>query len=107
MTTTPDLSGLPEPVRRAVEAANAHDTAGFLDLFTEDGAVDDWGRRFVGREALETWSDREFIGVKVSLRITAVSRSGSQVIVSAQVGGNGFNGPSDCSPSRSKGTGSP
>ncbi|MFE0632337.1 nuclear transport factor 2 family protein [Streptomyces sp. NPDC058864] len=95
MTTSEFLPELPEPVRRAVTAANAHDTEAFLDQFAEHGAVDDWGRRFEGREAVEGWSDREFIGVKVSLKLTGVTRRGGQVIVSAQVGGNGFNGPSD------------
>jgi hypothetical protein len=90
--TAPEL---PEPVRRAVAAANAHDTQAFLDQFTEHGAVDDWGRRFEGRAAIEGWSDREFIGVQVSLQVTGVTRHGDQVTVSARVGGNGFNGPSD------------
>lgn len=90
--TTPEL---PEPVRRAVAAANAHDTEGFLDQFTEQGAVDDWGRRFEGRDAIQGWSDREFIGVRVSLKVAGVTRHGDQVTVAAQVGGNGFNGPSD------------
>ncbi|MGI5254990.1 nuclear transport factor 2 family protein [Actinacidiphila glaucinigra] len=93
--TASDFPELPEPVRRAVAAANAHDTEAFLDQFSEHGAVDDWGRRFEGREAVEGWSDREFIGVKVSLTVTGVTRRGSQVIVSTQVGGDGFNGPSD------------
>ncbi|WP_431969318.1 nuclear transport factor 2 family protein [Actinacidiphila sp. bgisy160] len=90
-----DFPELPEPVRRAVAAANARDTEAFLDQFTERGAVDDWGRRFEGREAVAGWSDREFIGVKVSLKVTGVTRYRDQVIVSAQVGGDGFNGPSD------------
>ncbi|MDX3234449.1 nuclear transport factor 2 family protein [Streptomyces sp. ME03-5709C] len=93
--TSSDFPGLPEPVRRAVAAANAHDTEGFLDQFTEEGTVDDWGRRFVGREAVAGWSDREFIGVQVSLKVTEVTRRGNEIIVSAEVGGMGFNGPSD------------
>jgi hypothetical protein len=82
-------------VQRAVDAANAGDTEGFLDSFTDEGAVDDWGREFRGREAIRSWSDEEFIGVDVSLAVTAVRRTGATVTVSADVGGRGFNGPSD------------
>ncbi len=88
------MADLPPPVDAAVAAANGGDTEAFLDVFTTDGAVDDWGREFVGRDAIRAWSDREFIGVQVSLEVTAVSTDGATVAVSAQVGGGGFNGPS-------------
>ncbi|MDJ0343071.1 nuclear transport factor 2 family protein [Streptomyces sp. H10-C2] len=88
-------SDLHPAVRRATDAANSGNTEAFLDSFTDDGAVDDWGRVFTGREAIRGWSDKEFIGTAVSLDITAVRRSGDSVTVSATVGGNGFNGPSD------------
>jgi len=40
------------------------------------------------------WSDTEFIGKRVSLSITGVEEQGGKMVVSAQVGGDGFNGPS-------------
>jgi hypothetical protein len=85
---------VPDPVQRALDAANAHDIEAFLDAFTADGAVDDWGRVFRGREAVRAWSDQEFIGVRVSLRVTGSTERDQQVTVAAQVGGDGFNGPS-------------
>jgi hypothetical protein len=90
--TTPDL---PEPVRAAVAAVAALDTDAFLAAFGDDGAVDDWGRVFRGPDAVRGWSDAEFIGKLVTLDITAVRTEGDVVTVSAQVGGQGFNGPSD------------
>jgi hypothetical protein len=90
--TTP---ALPEPVGRAVSAATAGDTDGFLAAFTPDGAVDDWGRVFTGPDAIRGWSDAEFIGKQVTLDVTGVRTDGDVVTVSAQVGGSGFNGPSD------------
>lgn len=86
---------LPEPVRRAVDAATSWDTAGFLAAFGATGAVDDWGRVFRGPDAIRGWSDAEFIGKQVTLDVTAVRTNGNVVTVSAQVGGKGFNGPSD------------
>jgi hypothetical protein len=88
---------LPAPVRAAVDAANAGDVDAFLTCFLQDGMVDDWGRHFRGHEAIRRWSDREFIGVHVSLEVTDVATHhahAGEVTVLAQVGGDGFNGPS-------------
>jgi hypothetical protein len=86
---------LPAPVRRALRSANGGDTDGFLAAFTDDGAVDDWGREFRGADAIRGWSDAEFIGKQVTLDVTGVRTEGATTTVSAQVGGNGFTGPSD------------
>ncbi|WP_031521393.1 nuclear transport factor 2 family protein [Streptomyces sp. NRRL F-5123] len=87
---------LPVPVAAALEAANAGATEDFLAAFAEDGAVDDWGREFRGHDAIRAWSDAEFIGKQVRLDVTGCHRTdGDTITVSAQVGGNGYNGPSD------------
>ena len=85
---------IPAPVARLLQAANAHDTGAFLDSFTDDGVVDDWGREFEGAEAIRGWSDREFIGVAVRLDVTRVTTDDGKTVVSAEVGGDGYNGPS-------------
>ena len=84
----------PEPVARLLQAANDHDTDAFLASFTDDGVVDDWGREFAGPDAIRGWSDKEFIGVAVTLEILSVTTEGDTTTVAAQVGGSGFNGPS-------------
>ena len=88
------MTDLPEPVSAAIEAANANDTDAFLACFATDGVVDDWGREFRGPNAVRGWSDAEFIGVRVSLDVTEVEERDGAVTVTAQVGGDGFNGPS-------------
>ena len=55
---------LPPPVQAILTAAGAGDTPGFLASFTPHGVVDDWGREFRGAEAIQGWSDAEFIGVQ-------------------------------------------
>jgi uncharacterized protein (TIGR02246 family) len=90
----PDQDSIPQSVAAALAAANANDTEAFLDCFADDGVVDDWGREFRGREEIRGWSDREFIGVRVSLEVTAVEELGGATVITAQVGGDGFNGPS-------------
>jgi hypothetical protein len=87
-------SELPAAVGALIDAANANDTPAFLACFTGDGVVDDWGREFKGADAIRGWSDREFIGVQVQLDVGEVSSDGDEIVVAAEVGGNGFNGPS-------------
>ncbi len=85
---------LPAPVRAMIDAANDGDLAGFLAGFTDDGVVDDWGREFRGAAQIRAWSDAEFIGRQVTLAVREISQLNGNTVVSAQVGGNGFNGPS-------------
>jgi hypothetical protein len=77
------MTDLPAPVVELVAAVTAGDTDAFLALFTEDGVVDDWGRRFTGRASIRHWSDKEFIGAKGMLTPHKVSRSGDTVTVDA------------------------
>ena len=88
------MNDLPQPVAALIEAANANDTDAFLASLAPDAVVDDWGREFHGPDEIRGWSDREFIGVDVSLEVTAVEQSDGATTVTATVGGHGFNGPS-------------
>ncbi len=86
---------MPIPVAAALEAASAGNTEDLLAAFAPLGAVDDWGRVFRGHDAIRRWSDAEFIGKEVTLRVTGSRTEGDTTTVSAEVGGKGFNGPSD------------
>ena len=85
---------LPAPVAAVIDATNAGDRARFLAAFTPDGAVDDWGRVFVGPDEIGAWNDRENIGVHAAFAVDRVTIDGDEVTVAVQVSGNGFNGPS-------------
>jgi ketosteroid isomerase-like protein len=85
---------LPQAVANLLDAANANDTDAFLASLAPDAVVDDWGREFRGPDAIRGWSDREFIGVDVSLDVTDVEQRDGETTVTAMVGGRGFNGPS-------------
>lgn len=85
---------LPDLIERFVKTVNGGDTTSFLDFFPKDGAVDDWGRRFVGHDAIRGWSDREFIGAKGHMTVTGAEEKGNTVSITADWKSNYFTGPS-------------
>ncbi len=85
---------LPDLIDRFVEAVNRGDTEAFLAFFPENGVVDDWGRRFVGHDAIRGWSDREFIGAKGKMTVTKVEQKGNEVSVMADWKSNYYSGAS-------------
>lgn len=44
---------IPTTLATLIEVVNSHDEQGFLDSFAPEGVVDDWGREFVGRDAIK------------------------------------------------------
>jgi hypothetical protein len=86
------VTELPAEVARLLDATNAEDPAAFLDAFTDDGVVDDWGRRFAGRERIAEWDAGENIGVHSRIEATSVRRTGDTVEFGVRVSGDGYNG---------------
>jgi ketosteroid isomerase-like protein len=86
------VTELPPEVARLLDATNAEDRAAFLDAFTDDGVVDDWGRRFAGRERIAEWDAGENIGVHSRIEATSVRRAGDTVEFGVRVSGGGYNG---------------
>jgi len=72
---------IPKLLADFTAATNRGDTPAFLDCFAIDGVVDDWGRRFVGHDAIKRWSDAETIGAHGTLTITNVISADAQKIV--------------------------
>jgi hypothetical protein len=85
----------PDPIRRFVEATNAGDTDAFLDTFTADASLSDWGRSFQGREQIARWNQSDNIGVKSNLRIVRIASAEGSYHVRIAVKGSGFNGEGD------------
>jgi hypothetical protein len=83
---------LPAPVARAVDAVNAGDTDAFLSEFVSDGWIDDNGRRFVGRDEMRAWSDRELIGANSRFAVTGSEPTDRGVGVDIEVASDGFSG---------------
>ena len=83
---------LPAAVAQLLQATNAEDRTLFLDAFTDDGVVDDWGREFAGRDRIAEWDTGENIGVHSRIEVTGVDRDRDRTTVGVSVSGEGYNG---------------
>ncbi|TFV94059.1 nuclear transport factor 2 family protein [Leifsonia flava] len=88
------MNALPGPVDAFFEATNAGDVDRFVEAFAADGVIDDWGRTFAGHDGVRQWTQGESIGVEQTFEVTSFRIEGRTVVVMADVGGNGFTGPS-------------
>jgi phenylacetic acid degradation operon negative regulatory protein len=87
---------LPAPIRTFVDATNAGDTARFVAAFAADAELDDWGRRFHGRDGIAGWNETDNIGKRARFTVEG-GRPGSkdgEYLLDVTVGGDGFNGRS-------------
>ena len=85
----------PVAVRRMVEATNSGDRDAFVDAFTEDAYLEDWGREFHGREGVASWNETDNIGKNAHFKATGTVERDGRYIVTLVVTGGGFNGTSD------------
>ncbi|MET0976913.1 MAG: nuclear transport factor 2 family protein [Leifsonia sp.] len=88
------MNALPTPVDDFFEATNHADVDRFVAAFALDGVIDDWGRTFTGHDGVRRWTEGESIGVAQTFEITSFRVEGNTVVVKAEVGGDGFTGPS-------------
>lgn len=86
------VASVPAPIQRMIDTTNAGDTVGFLDCFTADAFLSDWGRDFSGRDGIATWDRTDNIGVKSKLRVVEISPEGATYRATVAVNGGGFNG---------------
>ncbi len=80
--------------KRLIEVVSTGDTDGFLDLFTDHGFVDDWGRTFTGHGQIRAWSDEEFIGAHGHLSRIRIESTATTATIVAQWSSERHTGPS-------------
>jgi hypothetical protein len=78
---------LPTPVQGYITAGNAFDTDAMAEVFAADALVNDDRREFWGRDAIRAWIDREVVGAKVTMAVTATEEHYGDVIVHAALDG--------------------
>ncbi|MGO4533909.1 nuclear transport factor 2 family protein [Leifsonia sp. 2MCAF36] len=96
MTETHDDTGtnLPEPIRRFIDATNSGDSEAFVNAFTPNAFLSDWGREFHGREGVRRWDGTDNIGVNAHFALVDVSAGTDpeSYVVTLTVTGDGYNG---------------
>lgn len=85
---------LPSPVQAVIDAINNTDTDAFIAAFTEDGAVDDWGRVLRGPDGLRSWAATDAIGQNARMTVLEHSTEGDVTSVRFEWKSNRFNGES-------------
>lgn len=87
---------LPAPVQAFVDATNRADSDGFLDAFTADATLDDWGRTFTGRDGIARWNRTDNIGKQSHFEVLAIAPGPvrDSYVVTLRVTGSGYNGAS-------------
>ncbi|MFI6265388.1 nuclear transport factor 2 family protein [Micromonospora sp. NPDC051006] len=90
MTTT----DLPPAIRAFIEATNRGDSAAFVEAFTDDAYLNDWGREFRGRDGVRDWDGSDNIGVQSHFDLVAIEPGPDpdSYVVTLTVSGNGYNG---------------
>jgi ketosteroid isomerase-like protein len=79
---------LPAPVQGYIAASNAIDGDALIECFADDAFVNDARREFWGKAAIRAWLDREVIGDKVTMDVTATSAHYGDVAVDAVMDGD-------------------
>jgi SnoaL-like domain len=79
---------LPAPVQGYIAAGNAFDADALIACFAGDALVNDARREFRGAGAIRRWLDREVIGDKVTMEVTAVAERHGDVAVDAVMDGD-------------------
>ncbi len=83
---------VPKPILDVFESINAEDRAGFIADFSEDAVVDDWGREFVGLDAIASWNDNENIARATRISVTGYRETEGAHFVFTRVSGHGYHG---------------
>ena len=86
------MTDLAAPIARMIAATNAGDTEAFLDCFTTDAYLEDWGRGFDGREGIASWNQTDNIGKKSHFEAVGVEGTDTHQVVTIAVSGGGYNG---------------
>jgi len=88
-------TAVPAPVQALIDAINAADTDAFVDAFTADGFVSDWGTVRSGRDGVRSWADTDAIGAGARMTVLSSTADGDTVRIRFGWKSSVFNGESD------------
>lgn len=88
-------SVLPAPVQAMIDAINAADTEAFVDAFTPDGFVSDWGTVKAGPAGVRGWAASDAIGAGAQMSVLSAVTDGDTTRIRFGWSSRVFNGESD------------
>lgn len=86
---------LPAQARRMVDAINGADYDAFVEAFTDDGYVDDWGRVLRGPDGIRSWAETDAIGKHARMTVLECHVEGDTVRTRFDWRSERFNGESE------------
>ena len=78
---------LPKPVQEFLSATERYDSDALIHLFARGAVLRDEGKEYQA-SAIREWSDRQFLGAKVTLKVLETQTDGEETVISAEVDGN-------------------
>lgn len=88
-------TALPAPAQALVDAINNSDTEAFVEAFTPDGFVSDWGTVKAGPEGLRSWAASDAIGAGAKMTVLSAESEGDTTRIRFGWSSSVFNGESD------------
>lgn len=85
-------SELPAPIQVFIDATNRGDTEAFLNAFTSDAFLSDWGREFKGHARIASWNRTDNIGKQSHFDLVSFREVDGVYGVTLSVSGGGYNG---------------
>jgi len=79
---------LPAPVAAYIAATNRGDLDAMMASFTDHALVNDHRNEFIGPAAIRDWAQREIVGDRVTLQVTATAVRGNSAAVTAVIDGD-------------------
>ena len=78
---------LPKPVQEFLSATERYDTDCLMQLFARGATLRDEGKEYQAA-AIREWSDRQFLGAKVTLKVIGTTTQDEETVISTEVDGN-------------------
>jgi len=88
-------TNLPVAITNFINTTNNADSTGFVNLFTTDAVLNDWGTEYHGPNEIAKWNQTDNIGKKSHFELVDAKQNTDEIwTVNLRVSGNGFNGTS-------------